>query len=91
MTGGGVRYSFEALGTKITAEQAFGMLRPGGTATTNGMVPLGVRSNCTASTSCATANSGHLDRHAAPFVIMAPRPAQARPPDLRSDLARANQ
>src|SRR6202043_3331716 len=37
MTGGGVHYSFEALGTKTTAEQAFGMLRPGGTATIIGM------------------------------------------------------
>jgi S-(hydroxymethyl)glutathione dehydrogenase / alcohol dehydrogenase len=43
MTGGGVDYSFEALGTKTTAEQAFGMLRPGGTATIIGMVPLGVK------------------------------------------------
>jgi S-(hydroxymethyl)glutathione dehydrogenase / alcohol dehydrogenase len=43
MTGGGVHYSFEALGTKSTAEQAFGMLRPGGTATIIGMVPLGVK------------------------------------------------
>src|SRR6201987_324039 len=43
MTGGGVHYSFEALGTKTTAEQAFGMLRPGGTATIIGMIPLGVK------------------------------------------------
>jgi S-(hydroxymethyl)glutathione dehydrogenase / alcohol dehydrogenase len=43
MTGGGVHYSFEALGTKATAEQAFGMLRAGGTATIIGMVPLGVK------------------------------------------------
>jgi S-(hydroxymethyl)glutathione dehydrogenase / alcohol dehydrogenase len=43
MTGGGVHYSFEALGTKETAEQAFGMLRPGGTATIIGMVPVGVK------------------------------------------------
>jgi S-(hydroxymethyl)glutathione dehydrogenase/alcohol dehydrogenase len=43
MTGGGVHYSFEALGAKNTAEQAFGMLRPGGTATIIGMVPFGVK------------------------------------------------
>jgi S-(hydroxymethyl)glutathione dehydrogenase / alcohol dehydrogenase len=43
MTGGGVHYSFEALGTKTTAEHAFGMLRPGGTATIIGMVPFGVK------------------------------------------------
>ncbi len=43
MTGGGVHYAFEALGTKETAEQAFAMLRPGGTATIIGMVPFGVK------------------------------------------------
>jgi S-(hydroxymethyl)glutathione dehydrogenase / alcohol dehydrogenase len=43
LTGGGVHYSFEALGTKATAEQAFGMLRAGGTATIIGMVPFGVK------------------------------------------------
>ena len=43
MTGGGVNYSFEALGAKTTAEQAFGMLRAGGTATIIGMVPFGVK------------------------------------------------
>ena len=43
MTKGGVHYSFEALGTKATAEQAFQMLRAGGTATIIGMVPFGVK------------------------------------------------
>jgi S-(hydroxymethyl)glutathione dehydrogenase/alcohol dehydrogenase len=41
MTGGGVQYSFEAIGLKTTAEQAFGMLRRGGTATIIGMIPPG--------------------------------------------------
>ena len=41
MTGGGVHYSFEAIGVKATAEQAFQMLRPGGTATVIGMIPPG--------------------------------------------------
>ncbi|MEM9622897.1 MAG: Zn-dependent alcohol dehydrogenase [Pseudomonadota bacterium] len=41
MTGGGVHYSFEAIGLKITAEQAFQMLRNGGTATVIGMIPPG--------------------------------------------------
>ncbi|HEX7168007.1 MAG TPA: Zn-dependent alcohol dehydrogenase [Acidimicrobiales bacterium] len=41
MTGGGVHYSFEAIGLKIAAEQAFGMLRQGGTATVIGMIPIG--------------------------------------------------
>ena len=41
MTGGGVHYSFEALGLKTTAEQAFRMLRVGGTATIIGMIPQG--------------------------------------------------
>src|ERR1051326_5399808 len=31
MTKGGVHYSFEAIGTKATAEQSFQLLRPGGT------------------------------------------------------------
>ena len=43
MTGGGVRYSFEAIGTKKTAEQAFDMLRPGGVATIIGMIPFGTK------------------------------------------------
>ncbi|SDE04923.1 Zn-dependent alcohol dehydrogenase [Belnapia rosea] len=43
LTGGGVHYSFEALGLKATAEQSFSMLRPGGTATIIGMVPFGVK------------------------------------------------
>ena len=41
MTGGGVHYSFEAIGLKATAEQSFKMLRPGGTATVIGMIPVG--------------------------------------------------
>jgi len=42
LTGGlGVDYAFEALGMKVTAEQAFHMIRPGGTATVIGMVPVG--------------------------------------------------
>ena len=43
LTGGGVHYSFEALGMKSTAEQSFYMLRPGGTATIIGMVPFGTK------------------------------------------------
>lgn len=41
LTGGGVHYSFEAIGLKPTTEQAFAMLRPGGLATVVGMIPLG--------------------------------------------------
>jgi S-(hydroxymethyl)glutathione dehydrogenase/alcohol dehydrogenase len=41
MTGGGVEYSFEALGQKKTSEQAFQMLRTSGVATVIGMVPEG--------------------------------------------------
>ncbi len=41
MTGGGVHYSFEAIGLKKTTEQAFQMLRKGGTATIIGMIPVG--------------------------------------------------
>jgi S-(hydroxymethyl)glutathione dehydrogenase / alcohol dehydrogenase len=39
LSGGGVDYSFEAIGLKATAEQAFNMLDIGGTATVIGMVP----------------------------------------------------
>ena len=41
LTGGGVHYSFEAIGLKATAEEAFRMLRAGGTATVIGMIPPG--------------------------------------------------
>ncbi len=41
LSGGGVHYAFEAIGLKATAEQAFAMLRRGGTATVIGMIPLG--------------------------------------------------
>jgi len=43
LTGGGVHYSFEAIGLKQTAEDAFGMLRAGGAATIIGMIPVGVK------------------------------------------------
>jgi S-(hydroxymethyl)glutathione dehydrogenase/alcohol dehydrogenase len=43
LTGGGVHYSFECLGAKVTAEQAFRMLAPGGTATIIGMIPVGTK------------------------------------------------
>ena len=41
ITGGGVHYSFEAIGLKKTAEQAFKMVRSGGVATVIGMIPVG--------------------------------------------------
>jgi len=41
LTGGGVDYSFEAIGLKTAAEQAFYCLIPGGTATIIGMIPIG--------------------------------------------------
>lgn len=41
LTGGGVQYSFEAIGLKTAAEQAFECLAPGGTATIIGMIPFG--------------------------------------------------
>jgi S-(hydroxymethyl)glutathione dehydrogenase/alcohol dehydrogenase len=41
LTGGGVHYSFEAIGLKQTTEQAWQMLRNGGTATVIGMIPIG--------------------------------------------------
>ena len=36
-----MHYSFEAIGNKTAAEQCFRMLRPGGTATVIGMIPVG--------------------------------------------------
>ena len=41
LTGGGVHYSFEAIGLKATTEQAFKMLNRGGVATVIGMIPVG--------------------------------------------------
>lgn len=42
ITGGrGVAHAIEAIGTTATAELAFAMLRPGGTATVVGLIPLG--------------------------------------------------
>ena len=41
LTGGGVHYSFEAIGLATTAQQAFKMVRRGGTATVIGMIPVG--------------------------------------------------
>src|SRR5271157_1982567 len=41
LTGGGVDYSFEAIGLKKVAEQAFNALKAGGTATVIGMIPVG--------------------------------------------------
>src|SRR5258707_4176698 len=43
ITGGGLQYSFEVLGSQIIAEQAFAMLGPGGLATVVGMVPFGTK------------------------------------------------
>jgi S-(hydroxymethyl)glutathione dehydrogenase/alcohol dehydrogenase len=41
LTGGGADYSFEAIGLKVCAEQAFAMIKRGGTATIIGMIPFG--------------------------------------------------
>ena len=40
LTGRGVDYSFECIGLKKVAEQAIACLKPGGTATIIGMIPL---------------------------------------------------
>jgi len=40
---GGVHYSFEAIGLKQTTEDAWNMLRAGGTATVIGMIPVGTK------------------------------------------------
>jgi S-(hydroxymethyl)glutathione dehydrogenase/alcohol dehydrogenase len=41
LTGGGADYTFEAIGLKKVAEQCFEAIRPGGTATIIGMIPVG--------------------------------------------------
>ncbi len=41
--GQGVEHAIECLGAKVTAEQAFGMLAAGGTATIVGMIPFGTK------------------------------------------------
>jgi S-(hydroxymethyl)glutathione dehydrogenase/alcohol dehydrogenase len=41
-TNGGVHHALECIGLKATVEQAFRMLRRGGTATVVGMIPMGV-------------------------------------------------
>jgi S-(hydroxymethyl)glutathione dehydrogenase/alcohol dehydrogenase len=41
LTNGGVEYAFEAIGLKKAAEQCFECIRPGGTATVIGMIPVG--------------------------------------------------
>jgi S-(hydroxymethyl)glutathione dehydrogenase/alcohol dehydrogenase len=43
LTDGGVEYSFEAIGLKVSTEQAWRMLRSGGTATIIGMIPIGTK------------------------------------------------
>ena len=49
ITGGGAHYTFEAIGNKDVAEQAFDALRPGGTATVIGMIPVGQKVELTGS------------------------------------------
>jgi len=41
LTNGGADYSFECIGLKIAAEQCFDCIKPGGTATVVGMIPVG--------------------------------------------------
>ncbi len=41
LTNGGVDYSFECIGLKLAAEQCFDCIKPGGTATIVGMIPVG--------------------------------------------------
>jgi S-(hydroxymethyl)glutathione dehydrogenase/alcohol dehydrogenase len=43
LTKGQVHHAIEAVGSKITAEQSFQMLGPGGVATIIGMIPLGTK------------------------------------------------
>jgi threonine dehydrogenase-like Zn-dependent dehydrogenase len=60
-----VHYSFEALGTKTTAEQAFGMLRPGGTATLIGMVSFRWKETQSQTVSCRAGDGRSVESKAA--------------------------
>ena len=53
LTNGGVDYSFEAIGLKKTAEQAFECIHQGGTATIIGMIPEGTKIEISADWSMA--------------------------------------
>ena len=99
MTNGGVEYSFEALGLKKTAEQAFAMLRPGGTATIVGMVPFGQKIELHGfdflrerKIQGSSMGSNHF-RTDMPrlLTIVAAGPVEARPPDQRHAEARRDQ
>ena len=94
LTGGGVEYSFEALGLKQTSEQAFQMLRRSGVATIIGMVPEGQMIEIQAADLIATSGfqgsnmgSNHFPGgHAALCRLLSERQAEAR----RHDLAAAS-
>ena len=80
LTDGGVHYAFEAIGLKQTAEQAFAMLRTGGTATVIGMIPVGQ--------SVEIPGSELLEREEAPGLEHGLEPLPRRHAALRRSLPR---
>ena len=99
LTGGGVDYSFEAIGLKATAEQAFNMLCNGGTATIIGMIPLGQQRRARRLPVPHGEEAAGLQhglepvprRHAAVHRVVPRREAQARRARERDDAAREDQ
>ena len=96
---GGVHHAIECLGTKTTAEQAFQMLKAGGTATIVGMVPFGHQDRAARLRLPARAQDPGLLHglqplprgHAAPDRVLPPAQAAPRRLDLRPHPARRHQ
>ena len=81
MTQGGVHYSFEAIGLKVTAEQSFKMLRRGGTATIIGTQDPGIEHGL----------EPVPRRHAALRRVLPAGPPASRRPDLAPHPPRGRQ
>ena len=90
LTKGQVHHTFEAVGSKLTAEQAFQMLGPGGVATIIGMIPFGTKIElhrldfCAARSRCRARRSARSipHRHAALRRALPQGPAAPRRLDL---------
>ena len=96
MTKGGVHHAFEAIGLAKTAEQAFNMLRRGGTANIIGMIPVGQMVSIMGAALplgekklqwLADGLQPLPGRHAAVRGLLHVGQAEARPDDLPADQA----
>ena len=91
MTGGGVAYSFEAIGTKATAEQSFAMLRPGWDGDDHRHDPVRHEDRVArGGFPAGPENPGHINGrqslpggYAAAAGSLGAGPVEARPPDFR--------